>query len=147
MHQITLSVELFTEIMSVSFQRHKVYINMMEYLCYAFHFSYLQLSFISGVQDSPNDLIALRHRNQKKYLFQTVTHGGKIQISREKEADTGSSWKAHLVQVLPEPQQLCSHISAYSWSQGCTYHFLSCIFLPQEGAEMPASALSYVFRN
>ena len=72
---------------------------------YRFH-SYL------GYTDSPNDLIALRHRNQKKYLFQTnVTHGGKIQISREKEADTGSSWKAHLVQVLPEPQQLCSHIS------------------------------------
>lgn len=71
---------------------------------YSFH-SYL------GHTDSPNDLIALRHRNQKKYLFQTnVIHGGKTKFPREKEEDTGSIWKAHLVQSYLNHSN-CAHTS------------------------------------
>lgn len=72
---------------------------------YSFH-SYL------GYTDSPNDLIALRHRNQKKYLFQTnVIHGGKSQISKGEGRRHRQHLESTLSSVLPEPQQLCSHIS------------------------------------
>lgn len=35
----------------------------------------------------------------------------KAKFPREKEADTGSIWKAHLVQSYLNHSQLCSHIS------------------------------------